>query len=182
MPLNSRINLDAIDFRPGQVGGIVVQERAQPYIWTVFFKIDDADRTGQPVATVVGTPGSHGNLGVDSVRAPSSIAVPARVGRWETTLRELPPAPGTVNALVGAVVGVVAVLMEEDNVTDDGAEAGRRELLVQVRQVIEGIAANLVSALSFDEEAFAALRVHVWVNSGRAGRWSSRRGGVWSGR
>jgi hypothetical protein len=156
MTLNVRVQLDQVQLSAGtqQNPGIVM--RAQPYLWVVFFKIDDADGNGTPSATVYGPPGSHGDLAVGSVRAPAQIAVPVSIGRWDTGLVPLPAGSGTVNSAVKAVAGVVAVLLEEDNVTDDGAEAGRRELVKQVRKAIDGIAADLVTALSFDPNTFAA--------------------------
>ena len=154
MPINVRVDLGNVRFRRKAEAPFSVN--AEPYLWTVFFKIDDGDGSGQPIATVMGTPGSHGNLGVGTVRPPSVIRVPRSIGRWDTGLIPLPNQAGTVNGLVRAVVGVVAILMEEDNVSDDGAEAGRRELTKQVQKAIDGIAADLVSALTFNEDAFAA--------------------------
>ena len=154
MPLNVRVELGTVQLR--KPASSPFNPNAEPYLWTVFFKIDDAHGIGDPVATVVGTPGSHGNLGVGTVHAPATIQVPRSIGRWDTGLSPLPNRPGTINGLVRAIVGMVAVLMEEDNVTDDGAEAGRRELRNQVQKAIDAIAADLVSALTFDPDALAA--------------------------
>ena len=154
MSLNIRLELRTISVR-GKASPVTYV--ARPYLWTVFFKIDDANGTGDPVATVVGTPGSHGNLGINTVIAPDLIEIPRSVGLWETGLNRLPNRQGTANGLVGAIIGVVAILMEEDNVSDDGAEAGRRELVNQMQAVLNGIAANLASAISFDGNAFAEI-------------------------
>jgi hypothetical protein len=150
MPLNVQIELGTVRF---QDKGTTTGSTEEPYLWTVFFKIDDANRSGDPIATVVSFPGSHGDLGVGTVTAPAVIRVPQSIGLWETGLTPLPDRPGTINGLVGAIVGVVAILMEEDNVSDDGAEAGRSELTKQVRKAMDAIAANLVSALTFDPVA-----------------------------
>jgi hypothetical protein len=155
MPLNVRFELGSVVARK-KASPFPFPVSARPYLWTVFFKIDDADGSGNPIATVVGTPGSHGNLGVGAVAATTAIPVPPSIGRWETGLNRLPARQGTANGLVGAIVGVIAILMEEDNVSDDGAEAGHRELNKQVQEVLDGIAADLSSAINFDSGAFAA--------------------------
>lgn len=156
MSLNVRLDLGTIRVRK-KASSASVHYVAQPYLWTVFFKIDDANDSGDPIATVVGTPGSHGNLGISNVTAPDVIRIPQSIGLWETGLNRLPNRQGTANGWVGAIIGVVAVLMEEDNVSDDGAEAGRRELVSQVQNVLDGIAANLASAIAPDADAFAAM-------------------------
>lgn len=152
MSINARVELGSVSLQQQRDLGFPFS--FQPYLWSVFFKIDDSRGNGTPVATVVSGAGSHGNLGERSVRAPADIAIPRSVGRWETGLRPLPRRQGTINGLVKAVVGVVAVLMEEDNVTDDGAEAGRAELVRQVRKVMDGLAADLTTALFLDVAQF----------------------------
>lgn len=156
MPLNVRLELGTIRVRK-KASSVTTYYFAHPYLWTVFFKIDDANASGDPVATVVGTSGSHGNLGINGVVAPDVIRIPQSIGLWEIGLNRLPNRQGTANGLVGAIIGVVAVLMEEDNVSDEGAEAGRRELTNQVQDVLNGVAANLASAITFDADAFAAM-------------------------
>lgn len=120
---------------------------AEPYLWTVFFKIDgDSVQLTDGLAlsgtpTVQGTPGSHGNLGDTDVDAGDDVAVPAAIGEWETFLKPI-PVPASLSGLVqdlGGVVGVVAILMEEDNVSDDGAEAGHRALDAAVRGALQQI-------------------------------------------
>jgi hypothetical protein len=155
MSINVRVELDTVRWRQIEAGTVLFSPaKAEPYLWTVFFKIDDSALTGQPVATVVGLRGSHGDLGVGSVHPPASVPVPTSIGRWDTGLRPLPAGDVPLAGSIKAIIGVVAVLMEEDNVTDDGAEAGRRELVKQVQQVMDGIAKDLVSALLFDVEKF----------------------------
>jgi hypothetical protein len=120
---------------------------AEPYLWTVFFKVDgetvrlteSLTLSGSP--TIVSTPGSHGNLGDTDVDEGDDVSIPSNVGEWETILSPI-PAPASISSLladVGGVVGVVAILMEEDNVSDDGAEAGHEALNAAVRDSLQQI-------------------------------------------
>ncbi len=123
---------------------------AEPYLWTVFFKVDGDsvvvldDLTLGGTATVRTTPGSHGNLGTTDVDAGDTVTIPGAIGHWQTNLKPI-PTPSALQALVpdvGGVIGVVAVLMEEDNVSDDGAEAGHQALNNAVRDAINQIVAT----------------------------------------
>jgi hypothetical protein len=124
---------------------------AEPYLWTVFFKIDGESvaltdaLTLAGSATVVGTPGSHGNLGDTDVDAGDNIDIPSALGEWSAFLSPI-PVPASLQAFVGedlpGVAGVVCVLMEEDNVTDDGAEAGHNALNAAVQGAIDDIIAT----------------------------------------
>jgi len=120
---------------------------AEPYLWTVFFKVDGDTVAVTESLTLSGTPttqftpGSHGNLGTTDVDEGDDITIPAAIGEWETYLKPI-PVPASLSALVedfGGVVGVVAVLMEEDNVSDAGADAGHSALNNAVRDAIQQI-------------------------------------------
>lgn len=110
---------------------------AEPYLWTVFFKVDgDTVSLGDDLSlhgsvTMHTTPGSHGNLGDTDVDAGDNVTVPSAIGEWQTTLRPI-PIPDWLAELgvdkIGGVIGVAAVLMEEDWVSDSGAEAGHGAL------------------------------------------------------
>src|SRR5262249_45587291 len=146
--LNVSINLDRIHaYDEGDGWG-----DAEPYLWTVFFKIDgdtmmlnDSLRlVGTPV--VVGTPGSHGNLGTNDVNEGDNVAIPEAIGYWQSLLKPIPVAE-SIKPLVGddlpGVIGVVTVLMEQDNVSDEGAEAGHQALNAGVLNALEQIVASL---------------------------------------
>src|SRR5262245_26388286 len=122
-PLAVWINLDRVHcYDEGDGWG-----NAEPYLWTVFFKVDgDTVVLGDDLhlhgtATIVTTPGSHGNLGDTDVDAGDDVNVPDAIGAFQTTLRPI-PIPDWLSDLgvdrVGGVCGVIAILMEEDWVSD----------------------------------------------------------------
>lgn len=125
---------------------------AEPYLWTVFFKVDGTTHSIeglglQGTALVAGTPGSHGNLGTTDVDEGDDITVPDVIGAWQTILTPI-PVPADLQGIVGSedlpgTVGAVCVLMEEDNVTDDGAEAGHQALNQAVQDAVAGLVASL---------------------------------------
>ncbi len=123
---------------------------AEPYLWTVFFKVDGSTVTVNDTltldgnATVVTTPGSHGNLGTTDVDEGDNVTIPDAIGHWSTVLKPIgvePPLDSLIDDL-GGVVGVIAVLMEEDNVSDDGAEAGHQALNNAVEAALNQIVAT----------------------------------------
>ncbi len=123
---------------------------AEPYLWTVFFKIDGdtasltESLTLSGTATVVGTPGSHGNLGTSDVDAGDNVSIPAAIGQWDTLLKPI-PVPASLKPLVddvAGVVGVVCILMEEDNVSDAGANAGHAALNGAVQSALDDVVAT----------------------------------------
>lgn len=126
---------------------------AEPYLWTVFFKVDgDTVALGDDLflhgsATVITTPGSHGNLGDTDVDEGEDIAIPSAIGELVTTLRPIPVPSWVTDAFgvedVGGVIGAVTVLMEEDNVSHAGAEAGHAALDAFVRQALDGLIPTL---------------------------------------
>lgn len=142
--LNVKIMLNEIHCRDEGDGW----GNAEPYLWTVFFKIDgdtvsltDA-LTLSGNATVHTTPGSHGNLDDTDVDAGDHVPVPVDIGEWQTNLKPI-PAPSSLESLLpdglGGVIGVVCILMEEDNVTDDGAESGHTALNNAVQAALDNI-------------------------------------------
>ncbi len=106
---------------------------AEPYLWTAFFKIDgdtvlvNENLELQGKATVVTTPGNHGNLGDTDVDEGDTVVIPSKIGQFQTMLRPIPvvPSPGTV---VGGHIGCVAVLMEEDSTPGSAVAAGHNAL------------------------------------------------------
>jgi hypothetical protein len=143
---------------------------AEPYLWTVFFKIDgesamlteDLKLSGS--ATVVGTIGSHGNLGGGGVDAGDDIAIPNVLGEWTTSLVPI-PVPPSLRPVAGddlpGIAGVVCVLMEEDNVTDDGAEAGREALAIAVA----GALADIIATRSFSNPTIGPAEIDQYLDA-----------------
>jgi hypothetical protein len=140
---------------------------AEPYLWTVYFKIDgDTVVMGDDLflhgtATVVTTPGSHGNLGDTDVDEGDDVPVPTAIGEFQTTLKPIPVPDSLGVDDVGGVVGVAVVLMEEDWVSDSGAEAGHAALNTFVQQAIDQLIPTLgVSNPDVTDAEIAALTAH----------------------
>jgi hypothetical protein len=117
---------------------------AEPYLWTVFFKVDgdtaivntdDLDHVFvQGVPTVVTTPGNHGNLGTSDVDEGDDVGIPAIIGEYRTILKAIPlTTPVLGQSEVGGMIGCLVVLMEEDNTSDSDAARGHERLDSSVR-------------------------------------------------
>jgi len=161
--LNATMQLDRIHcFDEGDGWG-----NAEPYLWTVFFKIDGTtchvtdDLRLAGTATVVSTPGSHGNLGTTDVGAGDNVNIPEAIGFFQTTLKPI-PTPAALAGLVQdipAIVGVVCVLMEEDNVSDDGAEAGHAALNAGVQTALD----QIIATRSFSNQNITDAEINAFV-------------------
>lgn len=133
---------------------------AEPYLWTVFFKIDgntcrlNDSLMLEGTATLFTTPGSHGNLGDSDVEEGETVLIPRAIGLQEMLLTPI-PVPEFVRQLgvndVTAIAGCVVVLMEEDNVSDDGAEAGHQALNVAIQDALDG----LIPTLGFSNQSIS---------------------------
>lgn len=114
--------------------------KAEPYLWTIFFKIDGECLNLTPEFKLEGealyqfSEGSHGNLGVDAVKAGESIHIPLDSGLFTTEVKpiEVP----FFNYEIPGIIGVVAVLMEKENVSRAGAEAGHKALNDHVKHAV----------------------------------------------
>lgn len=123
----------------------------EPYLWTAMFVIDgrtvrlDDSLMLEGVCTFVGTSGSHGNLGDSDVGDGDTVPIPAAIGEFAATMVPI-PVPDAVRPLaedVAGVIGVVAILMEENQVLGSAAEAGHRKLNEFLEQAINGIIPTL---------------------------------------
>ncbi|MEU4425534.1 hypothetical protein AB0F81_33345 [Actinoplanes sp. NPDC024001] len=123
---------------------------AEPYLWTVFFKIDGATASVsrelrlQGRATVVATPGNQGDLPNHDVDDGEIIIVPMALGQYRTRLRPIPlEQPLGEITDVSGVIGMVAVLMEEDNTPASAIAAGHRALNRAVQRALDALIPTL---------------------------------------
>ena len=140
---------------------------AEPYIWSVFFRIggDDVtlvlDRidlsTTPPTAFVYleGSPllrfgpGGQENLGYVSMGEGDTVAIPPAIGQFETCLEPI-PVPENLRAVgqlagieapedVPGIIGTVLVLLEKDNVSWLGSQYGHEAFNSSVGAAIQSI-------------------------------------------
>ncbi|MBT4484680.1 MAG: hypothetical protein HOC71_13500, partial [Candidatus Latescibacteria bacterium] len=119
--------------------------KTEPYLWRVFFKIDGDTVSFSNVLKLSGTatihtiPGSHGNLNISNAKKGTHITIPTVIGEWQTSLKPIPVPPSMGPLTFSGYIGVVCILMEEDNVSDDGAEAGHAALNNDVQAALDDI-------------------------------------------
>jgi hypothetical protein len=115
---------------------------AEPYLWVCFYKIDGttcrlgADGKLAGHAVVQRMEAYQGNLGTTDVDAGETVRVPGVVGYWQTRLTPIqidPAWKGLIKEKTGqddlpGTVGVLWVLMEEDNLPSGSSNAGYSSL------------------------------------------------------
>ncbi|MFJ5862618.1 hypothetical protein ACIQCM_14460 [Pseudarthrobacter sp. NPDC092439] len=132
---------------------------AEPYIWTVFFKVDGDNFAVEAGSGLIGSPtivsssGSHGNLGDTDVDAGDDVPVPDAVGRWSTKLKPIPINDAVLRSLLGAddvpaIAGVVVSVMEEDGWPDSLADTGYAAFVDAVHLAVVKVAASFQRALA----------------------------------
>ncbi|MFJ6027876.1 hypothetical protein ACIQCN_10490 [Pseudarthrobacter sp. NPDC092424] len=132
---------------------------AEPYIWTVFFKVDGDNFAVEAGSGLIGSPtivsssGSHGNLGDTDVDAGYDVPVPDAVGRWSTKLKPIPINDAVLRSLLGAddvpaIAGVVVSVMEEDGWPDSLADTGYAAFVDAVHLAVVKVAASFQRALA----------------------------------
>lgn len=119
--------------------------KREPYLWTIFFKLDGSTIAVtsrfrlRGVGTFHFTEGSHGNLGLTS-RDEQEVLIPPAIGEWHTHL--VPFHIPYFEQQAPSMAGVIVVLMEQNNVSYQGAEAGHAALNLKVAEAVnEAIAA-----------------------------------------
>jgi hypothetical protein len=135
---------------------------AEPYLWTVFFKIDgdtaaiSSNFILEGTATIIGTLGNHGNLTSRGVDDGENTSVPAGLGEFNTQLKPIPfqkPIQG-LNG-VGGAIGMVVVLLEEDQTKNSDIAAGHRALDMAVRKELN----TLIPTLEFGHQEPTAAEI-----------------------
>jgi hypothetical protein len=128
---------------------------AEPYLWTVFFKIDGDTTVVNPgfalqgTATVVGTPGNHGNLPNHDVDPGENVPIPAVIGSFSTQLKPIPlQQPFGDFKAVGGVMGAITVLMEQDNTPGRAVAKGHDAL----NKAVEDSLNALIPTLNFGHQ------------------------------
>ena len=114
--------------------------KAVPYLWTIFFRIDgdcvlianDFKLVGKGVFQH--GKGSHGNLNISSIEKGQTISIPSDVGEWATYMT--PFLIPYFDQKVPSMIGAISILMEQNNVSGKGAEAGHKALNQQVELAV----------------------------------------------
>lgn len=124
----------------------------KPYLWNAVFTIDGTGVSLGPdlrlrgTAAVLTHEGSHGDLGPGPVVAGQVVPIPDAIGRFTPVLDLIPFPIGLRDSLVGGisgVVGCVSVLLEQDLVADDPAEAGHRAFNAEVKRALDELIPTL---------------------------------------
>jgi len=119
--------------------------KAEPYMWTVFFKLDGHKLSLNELlkldgeGDIITTAGSHNNLGVRKAKAGDIINVPSKIGQYKTQMKPIPVFDAFKPILpngIGGIIGVVTVLLEKDHVSYKGAEAGHKALNQGVKEAM----------------------------------------------
>ena len=117
----------------------------EPYLWNVFFKIDGSTIIVNDKFQLEGKPtyhfsvGSHGNLNAKDIVGGDVVGITEEVGTWKTSL--VPLKIPYFETHISGVIGVVSILMEQNLVSAQGAEAGHEALN---KYVMEAIDASIV--------------------------------------
>ncbi|MEO0899366.1 MAG: hypothetical protein AAFY71_23340 [Bacteroidota bacterium] len=114
--------------------------KTEPYLWTIFFKIDGEHVNLSEKFKLSGevpfhfSKGSHGNLEIDEIKGGQSVGIPIEMGVFQTTLT--PIQVPFFNYEIPGILGVITVLMEKENVSSEGAEAGHKALNEFVQKAV----------------------------------------------
>jgi hypothetical protein len=120
---------------------------AEPYLWTVFFKVDGdtasvQDGALQGTATVVGTPGNHGDLGIfgRDVDPGENVPIPASLGQFTSFVKPI-PADGGIE--LPGVIGYIAILLEQDRTPGHAVATGHATLNQAVQDELNALIPTL---------------------------------------
>ena len=114
--------------------------RYNPYLWTIFLKIDGSTITIGKAFRLEGTAsfhfteGSHGNLGILDLSSSKTIQIPPAIGFWQSDLQPL-MVPYFEQGASASLIAI-AVLMEQNNLSYEGAEAAHEALNKAIEEAI----------------------------------------------
>jgi len=135
---------------------------SEPYLWTIVVTIDGGTIThtpGSPTLTggpgYVFSPGSHGSIG-GPVGIGANRRIPAAVGRVATTVQPILLSAAGQTVEVPGHVGLLAILLEEDSTSDEGAEAAHQAINALVRTELDEAVAD-INMIGLAAEVHAAV-------------------------
>jgi len=143
VPIRVHVRLDTLETRvsaglPGLLYPV--------YLWSIFFKIDGATATVnssfklQGTATVVPTPGDHGDL--PGSPTPDGITpIPPSLGDFVTILEPIPVSG--LGVTVGGVVGYVEILLQQLDTPDSDIPPGHQAMNNAVQQGLNNLIPTL---------------------------------------
>jgi hypothetical protein len=135
---------------------------SEPYLWVITVTIDGRTITHRPDAPsldgapgYVFSPGSHGSIG-GSMGIGTTRTIPAAVGTINTTLQPILITAAGHQVEVPGQLALVAILLEEDMTSDEGAEAAHAKINEMIRVELneaiadidlDGVGAKIVRGL-----------------------------------
>jgi hypothetical protein len=109
-----------------------------PFLWVVFFKID---QDSLPGATCFFSTGDHRDLGVSGMSPGATISIPAALDSYSTPVTTIE----IDSTILPATFGVIAVLMNDGGrVTAHGIEAGHAALNAGVQTILDDLVADAI--------------------------------------
>jgi hypothetical protein len=113
----------------------------QPYLWTVFFKVDGTTVSLGPnlylqgKATVVGMPGNQGDLGSHDFGPASSatLLIPVNIATYGTVLQPIP----ALGSVIPGVIGCVAIVLIQRSTPANAVSQGHDALNTAIQQQLD---------------------------------------------
>ncbi|MFI7024208.1 hypothetical protein ACIBMZ_15990 [Micromonospora sp. NPDC049900] len=161
-----------------QLQVVKAQESSGDEPWLMIFPIFadgttiDAGNLASASARVMSAPGTHGMLGVSSVRTNTVVNVPPAQGRFSTVVQPVRNLPAPLADRM-SIVGFAVIALEEDETPTTAAVAGRNaarsalttEINTLIRELREPTSADITRMHARVAEAATAAVVQETVNS-----------------
>src|SRR5215813_8453563 len=144
---NLTIALESLFVFQGDDIDDVFDSDSEPYLWVFMIKID-GEGLRQQGNQLVGNPtfffgpGSHGNIGGSIEHG--SRALPASVGRWNTSLKPIPISilGQTLTEIPGTIL-CAGVLLEENLTPNSAMEAAHQSTINLIKNTLSSTIASL---------------------------------------